>query len=200
MPMVSVVMPVFNASKFLKESIESILNQSYSDLEFIIFNDGSLDNSSDIIQRFKDPRIKFFDSQENRGYVVHLNHGIEMARGKYIARMDADDIAHPERLKQQVAFLETHPEIGVLGAWLQTLEAPPDFFKYPETHEEIMMVMINDNPMGHPVVMIRKQVLIDHNIRYDETYIINCGLFYQMLLNLRTCRRYYCITGSMKDR
>lgn len=168
---VSVLMPVYNAGEFLRLAIESILNQTFSDFEFIIFNDGSTDESSKIVRSYKDPRIKFYDYSQNSGYVIHLNTGIEIARGKYIARMDADDIAHPQRLEKQVSFLEKHPEIGVLGGWLQTIEDVPTLFKYPESNGEILMKMMQDNPMGHPVVTMRRDILIENKIRYDNSYV-----------------------------
>ncbi len=168
---VSVIMPVYNAGFYLKEAIESIIQQSYTDFEFLIFNDGSSDSSAEIVKSFTDSRIRFFDFETNSGYVVHLNTGIAESKGKYIARMDADDIAHPLRLEKQVAFLENNPEVSVVGAWLQTIEDQPDIFKYPETHGEIMMTMLNENPMGHPVVMMRKEVLLTNHIKYEQDYV-----------------------------
>ena len=97
--MVSIIMPVYNASRFLKETIDSILNQTYTDFEFLIFNDGSTDESFSIIQHYKDPRIRLINSAENKGYLYWLNVGIQEAKGEYIARMDADDIAMPKRLE-----------------------------------------------------------------------------------------------------
>ena len=101
MPTVSVIMPVYNAEEFVGEAIQSILDQTYSDFEFLIYNDASTDQSLEIIQSFTDPRIKLIDSKINTGYLKHLNEGIKLAKGKYIARMDADDIALPERIENR---------------------------------------------------------------------------------------------------
>jgi glycosyltransferase involved in cell wall biosynthesis len=106
---VSIILPVFNASKFLKEAIDSILSQSYTDYELIIINDGSTDNSKDIIQNYKDSRIRYF-SQENSGVASTLNKGISLANGKYVWRHDADDISLPDKLEKQVNFLLANPE------------------------------------------------------------------------------------------
>ncbi|WP_244834814.1 glycosyltransferase family 2 protein [Clostridium sp. BJN0001] len=106
---VSVIMPVFNAEKYLEESIKSVLNQTYKNFEFIIINDGSTDSSLSIINKFKsmDNRIRVID-QKNNGIVYSLNKGISTAKGKYIARMDADDISLPNRIKNQVKYMETN--------------------------------------------------------------------------------------------
>ena len=121
-PTVSVLMPVYNAEKYLSKSIESILNQTFEDFEFLIFNDGSVDKTKEIIESYSDNRIRFFDNTENKGYLVHLNTGIEEARGKYIARIDADDIALPNRLKKQVEFLERNSEFAIVGSQIQVID------------------------------------------------------------------------------
>jgi len=108
-------MPVYNAEAYLRAAIESILNQTFTDFEFLIFNDASTDNSLIIINSYSDERIKVFNSTTNLGYIIHLNHGIEIAKGKYIARMDADDVSLPTRFEKQVAFLEQHSNIALVG-------------------------------------------------------------------------------------
>ena len=119
MPKVTVLMPVYNARFYLSKAISSIINQTFKDFEFLIFNDGSTDNSADIIYSYNDRRIRFFNSEQNFGYVYHLNYGIEIAKGEYIARMDADDISFPTRLEKQVAFMDKNPEVGVCGTWFK---------------------------------------------------------------------------------
>src|SRR5690606_37017335 len=111
-------MPVFNSEKYLVEAIESILSQTFSDFEFLIFDDGSTDRSGDIIRMYaaRDARILSDFSPVNKGYVVHLNEGIQRARGRYIARMDSDDISLPKRLEIQKTFLDEHPGIGIVGS------------------------------------------------------------------------------------
>jgi len=113
---VSIVMSVYNAQKYLDEAIESILNQTYSNFEFIIINDGSTDKSLEIIENYakKDSRIIVIN-RENKGLIYSLNEGIRKANGKYIARMDADDISLPQRLEKQVEFMEKNKNIGICG-------------------------------------------------------------------------------------
>jgi glycosyltransferase involved in cell wall biosynthesis len=121
LPKVSVVMSVFNSELYLKSAIESILNQSYSNLEFIIINDCSTDNSETIIKSFNDNRIKYIKEFENIGLETALNKNFMLAEGEFIARMDADDIASPDRLKHQVEFLMANGEIDLVGTWYEKI-------------------------------------------------------------------------------
>src|SRR5438270_5027187 len=114
-PLVSVVMTVYNAQEYLNMAIDSILNQTYRNLEFIIIDDGSTDNSGHIIEAYNDSRIKY-TPQKNRGLAAALNKGIGVARGKYIARMDHDDISYRTRLEKQVEFLENNKGVAMVGA------------------------------------------------------------------------------------
>lgn len=114
-PKVSVVMSVYNGEKYLPETIDSILNQTFKDFEFIIINDGSTDKTAKILTSYDDPRIRIFN-QENMGLTKSLNRAISLAKGEYIARMDADDISYPERLKKQVDYLNKNPDIGLVGS------------------------------------------------------------------------------------
>ena len=176
MPVISVIMPVYNAEKYVGSAIDSILKQTFTDFEFLIFNDGSSDNSKQVIESFKDARIKLYDHTVNSGYVVHLNRGIELAMGKYIARMDADDISMPERFEMQVKFLESHPEVGLCGAWISQFEGKDDpgtrvLYHYSADHDEIGVKLLRHNSFAHPVVMIRRSVLIDHGLRYEPDFM-----------------------------
>ena len=173
MPLISVILPVYNAENYVATAIESILAQTYTDFELLIFNDGSSDRSKEIIRGYNDPRIKLFDDSMNAGLVARLNMGIELATGKYIARMDADDVALTTRFKKQVDFLESNPEIGVCGAWIYELATPDMYervYKYVETHEEICVKLLRQNSFAHPAVMMRRSVLMDHGIRYEQEY------------------------------
>lgn len=176
MPMISVIMPVYNAEKYVASAIDSILKQTFTDFEFLIFNDGSSDNSKQVIESFKDRRIRLIDSTVNCGYVAHLNRGIEMATGKYIARMDADDISVPERFEMQVKFLENHQEVGLCGAWISQFEGADEpgtrfEYKYPADHDEISVKLLRHNSFAHPVVMIRRSVLMEHGLRYEPDFM-----------------------------
>lgn len=115
-PKVSVVMSVYNGQRYLPDAVESILGQTLTDFEFIIVDDGSTDRTSEILHGFRDDRIMLVENSENIGLTRSLNKGLQMARGKYIARMDADDISLPERLEKQVKFLDEHKAVGLVGS------------------------------------------------------------------------------------
>lgn len=157
LPMISVVMPVYNAEKYLKESIDSILNQTYTDFEFIILNDGSTDNTEKIILSYDDQRIVYVKNEENLQIVKTLNKGIAISKGKYIARMDADDISLPERFEKQIKFMESNVDISVCGSFLETIgKEEKRIWKYPITPESIKVTLMFNSPLAHPSVIIRK--------------------------------------------
>jgi len=166
-PKISVLLPCYNAEKYIKDSIDSILAQTYQNIEFIIIDDGSTDLSLSIIKSLAatDPRIQFF-SRENRGLAKTLNQGIDIASGRYIARMDQDDIAHPERLQKQFAFMENNPHVGVCGTWAQTFGTKSRLLKMPVTNNEIKARLFFESPFVHPAVMIRKDVLHHFKLYY----------------------------------
>ena len=114
-PTISIILPAYNAEKYLAPAIESILQQSFKDFEFIILNDGSTDNTEKIILSYTDSRIKYIKNEKNLKLIKTLNKGIELAKGKYIARMDADDIALPTMLEECYTFFETHPEYSIVA-------------------------------------------------------------------------------------
>lgn len=114
-PLITVGMPVYNAEDTLETALRSLALQTFANWELIIIDDGSTDGTPDIVRRFANPRVKLIVETRNRGLAVRLNQCIDLARGKYFARMDADDVAYPERFRRQVAYLETHPEIDLLG-------------------------------------------------------------------------------------
>lgn len=174
-PMISVVMSVYNGEPYLSEAIESILQQTYSDFEFVIINDGSTDNSLSIIKSFqeKDERIVLV-SRENKGLIASLNEGIELAKGKYIARMDADDISQPTRFEQQVDFMEKNEAVVVCGTWIEQIYIDgrkPKLTKYYTSSKEIKTQLLFSCPFAHPSVFIRKSTLITNNIRYNNKFV-----------------------------
>lgn len=174
-PAISVIMPVYNSALYLREAIDSILNQSFANFEFLIFNDGSVDESKAIIESYKDSRIKFYDDPVNRGLINRLNVGLDLARGKYIARMDSDDRALPERFSKQYAYLEQHTEIALCGTFFEFIDetgAPATGFNWALC-ADAKMVKINllfDGAICHPSVMIRRSVLVDNYKYYDQAY------------------------------
>jgi len=170
-PTISVIMPVFNSEKYLEASIKSIITQSYSNFELIIINDGSTDKSEEIIKSFNDARIVYVKNQTNLRIAKSLNTGISLARGKYIARMDADDISHPNRLKMQLNFMETNTNIDVCGSWMTIFDESKNYriIKYPIYHEEIKIRLIFECPISHPTVFA-KRIFFKKNT-YNENYI-----------------------------
>lgn len=167
-PAISVVMPVYNGEKYLREAIDSILNQTFSDFEFIILNDGSTDKTEEIILSYTDPRIVYVKNEENLQIVKTLNKGIALAKGKYIARMDADDISMPERFEKQFEFMETHPDVGVCGTWLKTFGDVKAEWTYPVEAEEVLIALMFYSPVAHPTAVIRK-VVFDF-FKYEQNY------------------------------
>lgn len=172
-PLVSVLLPVYNAEKFLRESIQSILDQTYINLELLIFDDGSTDKTRQIASQFSqsDSRIRLFTEDNNQGIVSALNRGLESSKGKYIARMDADDICLPPRIEKQVEYLELNPEIGLLGCRIQYIDEYgkltllPDFSFHGDV--EIRWNLNFLNPFYHPTVMFRKSIIEKNELRYD---------------------------------
>ena len=134
-PLVSVILPVYNCESFIHETVESILNQTYIDFELLIIDDASSDETVMKIKQFEDDRIKLIEKPENTGYTNSLNQGIKLAKGKYIARMDSDDICEPNRFEKQVKMLENRPELIVCGSAIQ-INGGDQVLKYPLSHTE----------------------------------------------------------------
>jgi glycosyltransferase involved in cell wall biosynthesis len=171
-PLVSVLMPVYNSEIFISEAIESILNQTYSNFEFIIVNDGSTDSSMNIISKYaeNDNRIKIVKNKFNLGVSKSLNKGALVSKGKYIARMDADDISLIYRLEKQVEFLNNHPDIIVLGGQIQLINSPSRTFRYATEKELVRWNMLLNIPIiAHPTTMMSREHLIKIG-GYPETY------------------------------
>ncbi len=170
-PLVTVLMPVYNAEKYLAEAIESILGQTFTDFEFLIINDGSTDDSSKIIETYTDSRIRYIENTTNLKLIATLNKGIGLAKGKYIARMDADDICYPQRLQKQVSFMEANTDVGVCGSWFESfgLNSSSES-KYPVDDFDIRYTALYQCPFCHPTVILRTSVLIDNGLLYDAGY------------------------------
>lgn len=171
-PTISVIMPVYNGEKYLCEAIDSILNQTYQDFEFIIINDGSTDNSENIIQSYKDKRIVYLNNEKNSGICVTLNKGLDIAKGKYIARMDCDDISFPKRLETQVRYMEKFPQTAVVGSDIIVFgeDIEDHYFSNPHTPEMCKVGLLFNSSLAHPTVMIRKSVIDNHHLYYKDAY------------------------------
>lgn len=173
-PEITVLMSTYNRSSFLPASIESILGQTFSDFEFIIINDGSDDQSDDILKSYaaKDKRIKVVTNEKNEGLVYSLNWGLNLARGKYIARMDDDDVALPERFEKQHAFMEGNPDVAVVASWVGVPDGSRAWTFQQETDPQKIKVQLylNSVPISHPASFLRRHFLEKHHIRYNNAY------------------------------
>lgn len=167
-PEITVILPVYNAEKYVAESIQSILSQTFADFELILIDDGSTDGSLEVLQRFaaKDRRV-VLHSRENRGLIDTLNEGIENARGTYIARMDADDIAMPDRFRQQINFLKNN-NYDICGSSVQCFGQSSRIWRYPCAPEEVEIHLLFDSPFAHPAVMCRAAVL--NTLRFSSDF------------------------------
>jgi glycosyltransferase involved in cell wall biosynthesis len=164
-PAISVILPVFNAAAYVQEAVTSILEQTFGAFELILIDDGSSDETLAILNGFarSNARIRLI-RQENAGVVAALNRGLSLARGRYVARMDADDRAYPERFTAQFEFLEAHPEVAVLGSSVRFIDCAGTTFgewRVPATHRDIKAGLLGgDCPLPHPSVMARREVLV----------------------------------------
>lgn len=169
-PLVSVIMPTLNTEKqFLEDSIYSILNQSYKNFEFIIIIDGGKDN--EIVSKFEDNRIKIIIHTEPIGITKSLNEGINISKGKYIARMDSDDIAMKDRLMTEVNFLEKNEEIDIVGMFYKEIgNSHKGRYEVFYKADELKCRLLFANVISHPSIMMRKKFLDQNNLKYDEYY------------------------------
>lgn len=163
-PLISVAMPVYNGEKYLAKAIESILAQSFKNFELVIIDDGSKDNSSQVVRDYQkhDARIHL-TVRENKGLPATLNEIIASARGKYIARMDQDDLSFPDRFEKQVAFMEAHPEIGLVSSNAEIVNADGTHLMYtsfPNSPALILWSMCFFDPILHPTVFMRRSLVL----------------------------------------
>ncbi len=180
---VSVLMPVYKTpEKYLRAAIESILQQTFTDFEFLILDDYPLDNRQKIVASYADKRIKYFENSQNMGISASRNKLIDMAKGEYLAVFDHDDISLPQRLEKEVAYLDEHPECGVISSQSKNMIGGA-VTNRPLQNEEIKKQFFVVNCIEHSAAMIRKSVLTDNNIHYEadftpaEDYALWCRLW-----------------------
>ncbi|MEM8520126.1 glycosyltransferase family 2 protein [Flavobacterium sp. PL12] len=166
-PFISVLMPVYNCELYIKEAVESILNQTYTNFELLLIDDCSNDTTLQICKSFQDERIVIIEKEKNTGYTNSLNYGLAIAKGKYIARMDGDDISLPDRFEKQFAFMEANEDVVVCGTSFSIIGSNK-LIRVPETHNEIKVGLLKECKIGHPAVMLRKSVLDNYRITYDK--------------------------------
>jgi glycosyltransferase involved in cell wall biosynthesis len=165
-PKITVLMPVYNCELYIKEAVDSVLNQTFTDFEFLIIDDTSTDKTVEIIKTYTDSRIKLIEKPSNTGYTNSLNLGLQLAKGKYIARMDGDDISFPQRFERQMIFLEMNSDIVLCGSWYSKIGSG-DVIKVPKNHDNIKIALLKGNCMAHPSVMMRKQILDKLPVAYN---------------------------------
>ena len=170
-PLISIIMPVYNGAAYLEEAIDSLLRQTYPHFELLIFNDGSTDDSVAIIERYTDPRIHLYHNEKNLGIIKTKNRGIEIARGKYIATLDADDIALPTRLEKQVALMESDPSIGLSGTLHIEIDGNGKRGKkspFPVGEKEVKTYLLLANCFCHSATMLRASLMKE--LKYQEAF------------------------------
>jgi glycosyltransferase involved in cell wall biosynthesis len=173
-PRVSVVMPVHNAERYLREAIDSILSQTFADFELLVIDDGSTDSSRQIAGSYNDPRMRRLPNERNEGLVATLNRGVALARGEYIAIMHADDVSLPQRLDVQVRFLDAHQAVALIAAKTLLIDSSGNEVGFWPADQsvtsfgQIRATLPRTNCISHPSVMIRREVVLSH--RYDERH------------------------------
>ncbi|MGD8762769.1 MAG: glycosyltransferase [Desulfobacteraceae bacterium] len=176
MPKITVLMSVYNGSRYLRQAIESILCQTWSDFEYLIINDGSTDNSRDIVLSFDDPRIRLVDNPSNIGLTKSLNRGLQLAQAEYIARQDADDISYPERLERQVQFLDEYPDVALLGTRARAIDEKgksqkENLLRTPIGLLAIRWYLMFQNAFIHSAVIFRRSIIWEKLGGYDESFV-----------------------------
>lgn len=193
-PKVSVIMSVYNGGKYLRGAIDSILNQTFKDFEFIIVNDGSTDNTEEILNTYSDKRLKII-TQEKMGLAKSLNKAIKISKGKYIARMDADDLSLPKRLELQVAFLDKHKNVGLIGTAFSYINGDGKILltvSMPADNEIIQKRLLKENCFVHGSVMIGREVLEKVGYYREE---FKCSQDYDLFLRIA---KHYKV-GNLKE-
>lgn len=169
----SVVIPAYNASVYLPDAVDSILKQTFQNYEMIIIDDHSSDDTWNVIQHFagKDPRIRAYQNEENLGIAGNRNRGVALARGKYLVWQDADDISLPTRIESQYRFMESHPEVGILGGYIELFKGQVvlGVRKYPADDADLRRCIFRYSPIAQPAAMVRMEALRnvgEYNLKY----------------------------------
>lgn len=196
-PLISVVMPARNCEDFIEESLGCILNQSFKNFEVLLFNDRSTDSTLEKLKSFDDPRIILEDNKETDNYVDLINLGIRRSRGKYIANMDADDLCGLTRFEKQVAFLESHSDVDVLGTWGKYIGARSGAIELPVEDRFIKLRLLIASPMIHASTMIRRSLFVENEVEYDRQFVV--GNDYRLWTQLVGIARFHNLNESLFD-
>ena len=201
MPKISVIIPTYNAEKYINESIDSILSQTYKNFEILIIDDNSKDSTLEIIKKYQDKRIKIIQG-DCKGLAAALNKGIREATGEYIARMDADDISLPERFEKQIKFLEKNPDISLVGSWQKHIGNKNWVHKPLQNPEQVKIALLFSCDLCHSTVMFRKKDFVENNLFYDENSpqedfeLWSRAIHVLKFANLQEVLGLYRVTGS----
>lgn len=171
-PTVTVLMPLYNGAHYIREAVESILRQTWKDFELLIIDDGSTDVGPDIVSAMPDERIVLLRNSRNIGVAATLNRGLDIARGHYIARMDADDISLPDRLESQVRFMDEHPDVGISGGWVRLFGGGelPYTCRVPSSSQDVAAYMLFENSLWHVTAIMRRDVLRRASLSYNPVF------------------------------
>lgn len=184
-PLVSVILPIYNAAEYLRPAIDSILAQTFQNFELILVDDCSQDDSLAIARSYEtDPRVRVLANAQNRGRSFADNWGAELAWGRYIAKMDADDIALPHRLQTQFDFLENNPAVGLTSSFLQCFGESAIVYEYPVAADAVRSFMLFNMPVANPTAFFRRSLLTEHGLRYDDTIQDTFGEDYEFIARL----------------
>lgn len=172
LPKVTVLITLYNKGPFVREAVQSVLDQEYQDLELLVVDDASQDEGPAVVRQFDDPRIRLLESPVNTGRAAAANRGYKAARGKYVAVLDADDRMLPGRLEKQVALMEAHPEIGVAGSWIQAFGGSDRCIQPPADDRAARSLELFGMPVMYGSCMIRREVIEKHHIRCEENWLL----------------------------
>jgi glycosyltransferase involved in cell wall biosynthesis len=170
-PLISVVLPVYNVQDYIEECVASILNQSVQDFEVVIIDDCSTDKTVEIIESFNDQRIQITKKEKNGGLIESLNIGFQLAKGKYIARVDGDDYNHPLRFEKQLSILMNNPSISACGCWMESLGSANFIIKHKEKHKEIQSRLLISNPMSLGSTMLFKGAFKNFQFNIEKIHV-----------------------------
>lgn len=170
-PRITLLMPVYNGEKYLRVAIDSLLQQTYKNFELLIIDDGSSDNSIDIVKSYSDSRIRFDSNGRNLGLIATLNKGFDLAQGEFIARMDCDDISLPKRLERQLQYLEQNPDVGLVGSWFEKMQGSRSTtVKTPVDDASIRFFLLFDNAFLHSSILLRRSLVERMQLRFDTDF------------------------------
>lgn len=185
-PMLSVVMPVYNAARFLRQAMDSVLDQDFTDLELIVLNDGSTDETDEIIREYTDPRVRYIRNEGNQGLVYTLNKGVDLAEGEWVARMDGDDLCVQGRFRAQLAYLQAHPEADLLATKVTLIDVDDNVIgdwkddQRTSSPEEIKRYLSRNNCIAHPTIMARTSLFRHFRYRASQSQSEDYDLWLRM--------------------